>query len=360
MARALELAEQKVGRTSPNPSVGAVVVRDGQVVGEGSHDGPGTAHAEVAALTAAGDLARGADVYVSLEPCSFEGRTGPCTSALIDAGVSRVFYAMDDPDPRATRKASAILSAAAIDVEGGLCESEAQRLLEPYSHQRRTGRPFVTAKFAMSLDGKIATASGDSRWISSPEARELAHQRRARVDAIVVGSETVILDNPQLTARPGGRMADHQPLRVVLDARGRVSVECAVFAGPGRALVLTTSGCPAERRPLLEPVTDVEVVDAGPAGEGVHPLEVLRVLNERGALHVLVEGGGRVNGSFFAAGLVDKAHAVIAPMIIGGRGRSPVAGAGARRIADAWRLERVAVTPVGPDLLIEGYPRHRD
>jgi diaminohydroxyphosphoribosylaminopyrimidine deaminase / 5-amino-6-(5-phosphoribosylamino)uracil reductase len=360
MSRALELAAQKVGRTSPNPSVGAVVVRDGEIVGEGNHDGPGTAHAEVVALAAAGGLARDADVYVTLEPCSFIGRTGACTSALIDAGIRRVVYAMDDPDPRTHGQARETLAEAGIQVDSGLLESEAQRLLEPYSHQRRTGRPFVTAKFAMSLDGKIAAAGGDSRWISSPESRELAHELRTRVDAILVGSETVVVDNPQLTARPLGKPADHQPLPVVLDGRGRVSPEADVFGGPGRTLVITTSDSTIKWRKSLEAVADVEAVGGGPSGEGVNPTEVLRVLNDRGVLHALIEGGGRINGSFFDSGLVDKVYAVIAPMILGGSGRSPVAGSGAQRMADAWRLERVTVTPVGPDLLVEGYPQRRD
>lgn len=360
MTRALELASEKVGQTSPNPSVGAVVVSDGKIVGQGNHDGPGTPHAEVVALTAAGELARGADLYVSLEPCSFTGRTGPCTTALIEAGVSKVIYAMDDPDPRTLGQASRILSDAGIQVERGLCEAEAQKILEAYSHQRRTGRPFVTAKFAMSLDGKIASASGDSRWISSPESRELAHERRARVDAIVVGSETVVVDNPQLTARPLGKLAEHQPLRVVLDARGRVQPSAEVFAGPGRALALTASDSSGGWRDSIQAVADVQVIASASSGEGVDPADVLRVLNERGALHVLIEGGGHVNGSFFNAGLVDKVYAVIAPMIIGGSGRSPVAGAGTQRMADVLRLERFTVTPVGPDLLVEGYPLRRD
>ena len=360
MSRALELAAQKVGSTSPNPSVGAVVVRDGEVVGEGNHDGPGTAHAEVVALAAAGNQASGADIYVSLEPCSFTGRTGACTGALIKAGVKRVFYAMDDPDPRTEGQAKAVLIAAGITVEVGLCGEEAQLLLEPYSHQRRSGRPFVTAKFAISLDGKIAAASGDSRWISSPESREVAHEMRTRIDAILVGSETIVVDNPQLTARPGGQLAAHQPLRVVLDARGRISPEAAVFGEQGNVLVLTTSHSSQAWRDEIARVAEVDQVTPNRTGEGVDPGGVLVSLNERGVLHLLLEGGGKVHGSFFDAGLVDKVHVVIAPMILGGHGRTPVAGSGAERMSDAWTLERVSLKQAGPDIIIEGYPRRRD
>ncbi|MPZ24497.1 MAG: bifunctional diaminohydroxyphosphoribosylaminopyrimidine deaminase/5-amino-6-(5-phosphoribosylamino)uracil reductase RibD [Dehalococcoidia bacterium] len=356
MARALELARANVARTSPNPWVGAVVVRDGRVVGEGFHEGPGTPHAEVAALEQAGELAKGADVYVSLEPCAVSGRTGPCTDALIEAGVTRVFYAMDDPDPRTEGRARAILTAAGIHVEAGLHEAEARELLEPYSHQRKTSRPFVTAKFAVSLDGKIAATSGDSRWVSSDESRVAAHERRSRVDGIVVGSETVVVDNPQLTARPNGKLSAHQPLRVVLDGRGRISTAAAVFAGRGRPLVITSDASSQEWRSEISMVSDVEVVSAGSNG-GVDPAAALNVLNARGALHVLVEGGGRLHGSFFDAGLVDKVYAVIAPLIIGGEGRGAVVGAGAATMSAAWRLDRVSVNKCGPDIIVEGYPR---
>jgi diaminohydroxyphosphoribosylaminopyrimidine deaminase/5-amino-6-(5-phosphoribosylamino)uracil reductase len=359
MDRALHLARQREARTSPNPWVGAVVVRDGEIVGEGATEPAGGRHAEVVALADAGDKARAADVYVTLEPCSTPGRTGACTAALINAGVKRVSYAMEDPDSRNGGKSTAVLKGAGIEVEFGRAEEEARQILEPYTHQRRTGRPFVTAKFATSLDGKIAAASGDSRWISSPESRELAHQLRQRIDAILVGSESVVVDNPQLTARPGGRLSEHQPLRVVLDSRGRVGADAAVMAGPGRTLLVTSLKSDSSWRRALAEVADVQVV-ASSSESGVDPAAVLRLLNERGVLHLLLEGGGRVHGSFFDAGLVDKVQAVIAPLIVGGAGPTPVAGEGAQRMADAWRLQRVTVNRCGPDLIVEGYPERRD
>ncbi|MPZ23631.1 MAG: bifunctional diaminohydroxyphosphoribosylaminopyrimidine deaminase/5-amino-6-(5-phosphoribosylamino)uracil reductase RibD [Dehalococcoidia bacterium] len=360
MARALDLARARQGATSPNPWVGAVIVRDGEIVGGGATEPPGGRHAEVIALAQAGDAARGADLYVTLEPCSFQGRTGPCTQAIVDAGIARVFCAMRDEDARARGRGFEILRQAGIRVEtGGQHATEAEALLEPYSHQRVTGRPFVTAKFAVSLDGKIAAVSGDSRWVSSEESRALTHAQRARVDAILVGSETVVVDNPQLTARPGGQPSDHQPLRVVLDARGRVSAEAAVFSGPGFALVLTSEASPSAWRSAIEAVGEVEVVDAA-VDTGVDPASVLDALGRRGVLHLLLEGGGRVDGSFFDAGLVDKVWAIIAPLIIGGEGRSAVVGAGAYRMADAWRLDRMTVSRAGPDVIVEGYPTRND
>ncbi|MEX2238874.1 MAG: bifunctional diaminohydroxyphosphoribosylaminopyrimidine deaminase/5-amino-6-(5-phosphoribosylamino)uracil reductase RibD [Dehalococcoidia bacterium] len=357
MARALELAKAQEARTSPNPWVGAVIVHDGEVVGEGATEPPGGRHAEVVALDAAGERARGAEIYVTLEPCSFQGRTAPCAEALVRAGVRQMHYAMTDPDPRVSGRGATMLREAGIEVEeGGDLAEAAQALLEPYSHQRRTGRPLVTAKFAVSLDGKIAATSGDSRWVSSEESRSAAHEMRARVDAILVGSETVVVDNPSLTARPGGRLSDHQPLRVVLDGRGRVSPTAEVFKGPGRALVITSQASAERWRSDTKKVADLEMAAAGENG-GLSPQAVLRSLNDRGVLHLLLEGGGQVHGSFFDAGLVDRVYAVIAPMIIGGPGAGAVVGRGAARMADAWRLERLQVSRLGPDILVQGIPR---
>ena len=360
MARALELARAQEARTSPNPWVGAVVVNDGEIVGEGATEPPPGRHAEIVALAAAGERARGAEVYATLEPCSFQGRTGPCTEALIAAGVRRVIYAMEDRDPRAAGRGDHALREAGIEVQSGAMAGDAEKLLEPYSHQRRTGRPFVTCKFAVSLDGKIAATSGDSRWVSSEESRAAAHELRSKIDAILVGSETIVVDNPQLTARPGGKLAEHQPLRVVLDGRGRVEPEANVFKGPGRALVITTPASDKGWREQVEQVADLEV---GAAGDemGATPASVLEILNKRGVLHVLLEGGGQVHGSFFDAGLVDKVRVMVAPMVIGGPDRLAVVGRGAERMADAWRLRDVTVGRLGPDVLIRGLslPRTR-
>ncbi len=356
MARALELAESARGRTSPNPMVGAVVVKDGQVVGEGFHPGPGGPHAEVVALRQAGEQARGATLYVTLEPCCHYGRTPPCVDEVVRAGVAEVRYAMDDPDLQAGG-GRLKLEDAGIRVVSGEHEDEARRLNEAYVKHRTTGMPFVIAKFAASLDGKIAAVSGDSRWISGPESRAWAQSLRAGVDVILAGAGTVIVDNPLLTARPGGETTGHQPLRVVVDSTGRTP-ETAKMLGPG-SLVATTERAPQPwRERLHEAGADVLTLPAGPDGRVLlRPL--LETLARRGLLSVLIEGGGVILGSFIDAGLVDKVHAIIAPIIIGGPSRMAVEGRGATRMSQALRLGDVTVERLGEDVLITGYPGER-
>jgi len=353
MARALELARAALGRTSPNPTVGAVVVKDGEVVGEGFHPGAGGPHAEVVALRQAGERARGATLYVTLEPCSHYGRTPPCVDEIIRAGVALVRYAMDDPDPQAGG-GRAKLEAAGVRVVAGEREAEARRLNEAYIKHRTTGLPFVIAKFAASLDGKIAAVSGDSRWISGPEARDWAQTLRSQVDAILVGAGTVIMDDPLLTARPRGETVERQPLRVVVDSTGRTPA-AARMLGPG-AMVATTDQAPAPwREQVHERGAEVLVLPTGPDGRVLlRPL--LETLGRRGILSLLVEGGGVILGSFVDAGLVDKVHAVIAPVIIGGPARMAVEGRGATRMTQALRLRDVTVERLGEDVLITGYP----
>jgi diaminohydroxyphosphoribosylaminopyrimidine deaminase/5-amino-6-(5-phosphoribosylamino)uracil reductase len=363
MARALELARAVAGRTSPNPAVGAVVVREGRIVGEGAYGGPGTPHAEVAALQAAGDMAVGADVYVTLEPCAHDvsSETGQprlsCSRALVEARVARVVFSMLDPDPRTAGLGRERLLAAGIAVEAGDGEAESAKVLEAYVKHRRTGRPFVIVKFAASVDGKIAAASGDSRWVSGPATLAWAHEMRTRIDAIMVGVSTVLVDNPQLTARPGGVAAQRQPLRVVLDSRGRTPANAAVLAGGARTLVLTTAAAGAAWRASVQG-RGAEVLDlpADPGGRVSLPA-VLDELGRRGVLTLLVEGGGVLNGSFFDQRLVDKVHAVIAPMVIGAAAApEAVAGRGAQRMADATRLRDITVERLGDDVLVSGYP----
>ncbi|MGH2633535.1 MAG: bifunctional diaminohydroxyphosphoribosylaminopyrimidine deaminase/5-amino-6-(5-phosphoribosylamino)uracil reductase RibD, partial [Tepidiformaceae bacterium] len=243
MKRALAAAHAVRGFTSPNPWVGAVVVRDGEVLSVGATSPPGGAHAEAAALAGAHD-ASSSDVYVTLEPCApFPGkRTPPCAQALVDAGVRRVVVALEDPDPNMRGRGIALLRAAGVEVETGDGAGEALAQLRPYIKHRQTGLPYVIAKFAASLDGRVATASGDSKWITGQAARDRAHEERAWVDAIMVGSGTVLADDPALTARPGGEAAAHQPVRIVLDGRGRVAPEAALFRQPGHTIVATSQG----------------------------------------------------------------------------------------------------------------------
>ena len=373
MTRALALARDMAGRTSPNPTVGAVVVKDGRIVGEGRFEGRGTPHAEVAALAAAGEAAQDATLYVTLEPCCHQGQTPPCTNAIERAGVAEVRFSHIDPDTRVAGKGRAQLEEAAIRVVVGEGEAEARRINEAYLKHRSTGRPFVIAKFAASLDGKIAATSGDSNWVSGPQARAWAHRLRTGIDAIAVGVNTVLVDDPRLTARPqdaDGRdlPVERQPLRVIIDSRGRTPREakalgCArMGAGLGGrpTLVATTEASPeAWRREIEEAGAQVALLPADEAGRVSLPA-LLDLLGESDTLSLLVEGGGILLGSFFDQGLVDKVHAVIAPVIIGGAtATAAVAGRGSARMADALRLEEVTMEQLGADLLVTGYPPAR-
>jgi diaminohydroxyphosphoribosylaminopyrimidine deaminase/5-amino-6-(5-phosphoribosylamino)uracil reductase len=363
MERALALAAATVGETSPNPPVGCVIVKDGAIVAEASYGGEGTPHAEVAALTAAGDAARGAEVYVTLEPCAHDIRRDgtprlACSAALVAAGVRKVVFALVDPDERTAGSGRDRLQAVGIEVAVGDGGARSARILEAYIKHRKTGLPFVTAKFVASLDGRIAAASGDSRWVSGPATLAWAHEQRTKIDAIMVGANTVVVDNPRLTARPGGVEAPPRLLRVVLDSSGRISPDAAVLQGAAPTLIATTerSG-PAWRAGIAAAGCNVEVAvyPAGPDGR-VALLPLLTDLGARGVLSLLVEGGGVLLGSFFDARLVDKVEAVIAPMIIGAaNAATPVAGAGARMMADALRLRDVTVERLGNDVLVSGY-----
>ncbi len=359
MQRALDLAREAPEPTSPNPTVGAVVVSpDGLVVGDGCTQPPPGPHAEAVALQAAGERARGGTLYVTLEPCCHHGRTPPCTDAIIAAGVAEVHYATDDPDPNVAGGGRRALEAAGIRVVAGEGEAEAQRVNEAFFRHRTTGLPFVIAKFAASLDGRIAAASGDSRWVSGPETREWSHRLRTRIDAILVGSSTVVVDDPLLTARPDGVAAARQPLRVVVDTRGRVPPMAQVFTGPARTLVATSNDVHEDWRAAVA-ARGADVVSFPTDGRHVDLRSVLAELARRDVLTLLVEGGGVILGSFFDMGLVDKVHAVIAPMIVGAADApAAVAGEGADRMADALRLREVTVERLGEDVLVTGYPQY--
>ena len=362
MKRALKLAHRALGRVSPNPAVGAVLVKDGRIIGEGFTQPPGGLHAEVVALRRAGDSARGATLYVTLEPCCHQGRTPPCTQAVLAAGVREVHCSHLDPDPHVGGRGRAELEAAGVTVVVGEGEEESRRINEAYIKHRTTGLPFVIAKFAASLDGKIAATSGDSRWVSGPETRGWAHGQRTVVDAIMVGVRTVLVDDPELTARPepgeGTRLPvgkPRQPLRVVADSRGRTPASARVLQGPAKTLVAATdTSSQAWRRQMQDAGAEVLVL---PAAAGRVDLgELVRALGSRDLLSLLVEGGGELLGGFFDLGLVDKVQAIIAPIIIGGReAPSAVAGRGAHRMADALRLRDVTVERLGEDVLVTGY-----
>ena len=368
MARAFDLARSALGWTSPNPAVGAVLVRRSrsdergeriQIVGEGATQPPGGAHAEAIALREAGTRAQGATLYVTLEPCAHHGRTPPCTDALIEAGVAAVVVACLDPDPNVAGRGLEQLRGAGLTVTLGDGAAQAASHYEAYQHHRRSGRPFVSAKFAASLDGRIAATSGDSRWISGPQTLAWAHQQRPHFDAILVGVETILLDNPQLTARPREwRGPVPQPLRVVLDSRGRTPLDARVLddLDSSPTLIATTELAPESWRSTLESRgVGVAILPAEHGRVALGPL-LDRLGQQAGIVHLLVEGGGEVLGAFFDQRLIDKVHAVIAPMLIGGDAQTAVRGRGAERMRDVLRLSSVNVEHLGDDLLITGYP----
>ena len=356
MARALELAQQGVGRVSPGPLVGCVIVSgSGEIVGEGFYVFEELNHAETIALAQAGERARGATAYVSLEPHAHHGRTPPCTDALIAAGIKRVVAPIEDLNPKVSGQGFAHLRAAGLQVETGLLAEEANQINEAYLHYMRTGRPFVHLKLAVSLDGKIATRTGDSRWITGPEARRRVHELRHAYDAILVGAGTIAKDDPLLTDRSG--LPRRRPLvRVVLNDKVRLS--------PASKLATTTSEAPVVLfgRMSGRDVTDsrgdltdkrVEIVSSDPSDLW----SVLGELGRRSIQSVLVEGGPTVAGAFIDAGLVNKVTFFIAPKIIGGSAApGAVGGSGVERMSDALELERIEVTQRGRDLEVTGYP----
>lgn len=358
MQKALDLARQAAGRTSPNPLVGAVLVKNGAVVGEGYHAKAGEAHAEVRALAAAGPQAREATLYINLEPCCHHGRTPPCADALIAAGLGKAVVAMVDPNPLVAGKGLERLQSAGVAIAVGLMEEEARRLNEAFIKHIQTGRPFVTLKTAMTLDGKIASVSGDSRWISNEESRAFVHTMRDGSDAILAGIGTVIKDDPLLNTRLAGG-GGRNPLRVILDGaldipldsrivqsadEIRTLVFCADSALPEREEALKSRGLEIIRLPGNEPELDLPVV--------------MDRLGHWGVNSLLVEGGSRINAALLQGGLVDKVVWFVAPKILGGAGApSPVGGAGIIRVNDAIKLSGMEVRRFGQDLCITAYIR---
>lgn len=354
MDRALTLARKGEGRTRPNPAVGAVIVADRQVVGEGYHPAAGEPHAEIFALRQAGDLAHGADLYVTLEPCSHHGRTGPCADAVIAAGIARVFVGVSDPNPQVCGRGMERLRAAGIEVMVGIRELECQRLIAPFAKHVSTGLPLVTLKTAVTLDGKTATATGDSQWVSGPASRLHVHRLRDRVDAIMVGIGTVLHDDPQLTTRlPEGGC---NPLRVVVDSQLRIPDKAKLLGDLASAatLIATTSLASAQKVEWLQQQgVEVLVLD-GQSGR-VDLFELLHRLGQRGVQHLLLEGGSGLNEAMLQAGLIDRVMVFVAPKIVGGSdGFGIFAGAGVCRMADALTLTDLRSSRFEDDILIEG------
>jgi diaminohydroxyphosphoribosylaminopyrimidine deaminase/5-amino-6-(5-phosphoribosylamino)uracil reductase len=345
MGRALELARGPAF-ASPNPRVGAVVVGDGQVLGEGAHHGPGTPHAEAAAI--AGIDARGATVYLTLEPCNHHGRTPPCAPALVGAGVARVVAAMDDPDPRVGGRGLGVLRAAGVEVTVGVLREEAERLNRAYLHHRRTGRAFVSLKLALTLDGRATAPDGSSRWITGPEARRIVHARRLESDAVLVGAGTVLADDPRLTVRDVA--APRQPVRVVVDARGRVSRDAAVFREPGGAcIVATTASCPHDAQiDWKEAGAEVLVLPEGERGVDLGAL--VETLGARGMTEVFCEGGPRLASSLIAGDLAGRLELHYGPLLAGGG--LTIDDLGIATMSEARRYRVEETRRAGADLLV--------
>ena len=332
MARALELARKGIGQVSPGPLVGCVIVSStGEIVGEGFYVFAELNHAETIALTQAGEKARGGTAYVSLEPHAHHGRTPPCTDALLAAGIKRVVAPIEDLNPRVSGKGFAHLRASGIQVQTGLLADEATQINEAYLHFMQTGLPFVHLKLAVSLDGKIATRTGDSRWVSGPESLARVHELRHQYDAILVGAKTAVIDDPLLTDRSG--LPRRQPLlRVVLDNKKQLPPDAKLLTSAADGPVLVLNG---------------------------EPRAVLQELGDRSVQSVLIEGGATTAGRFFDAELVNKVTFFMAPKIVGGAGApGAIGGSGVEKMADAWELERVTVVQRGKDLEISGYPRY--
>ena len=356
MRRALTLAWRGRDTVAPNPMVGAVVVREGHTVGEGHHQKAGHDHAEVVALRAAGEKARGATLYVNLEPCCHTGkRTPPCTEVILNAGVKRVVLSMKDPNPKVFGEGIRRLREQGVEVTSGLLTREAFEQNRGFASLIRQGRPFVTLKGAMSLDGKIATSTGDSQWISGDESLRYAHRLRETHDAIVVGIRTAEKDDPRLTTRTG-RPRAHQPIRVILDSSGRLSPASRLFSEPGGGPVWVVVGKGCQRgaiEALEKKGARVLVLPETRPGE-IDLLSLLSELTSAGALTVLVEGGSRINASFFSEGLVDRIRVVLAPLLIGGSDAIGwIGGHSPERLAEALRIPSFSVVRrLGADLLV--------
>lgn len=353
MQRALELATQAEGDTSPNPMVGCVIVDDeGNIIGEGYHHKAGEAHAEINALEEAKSLARGATAYVTLEPCAHYGRTGPCCVALARAGIRKVVIACTDPNPKVAGQGIDYLRLQGIEVITGVCEKAAKRLNERFFTWITKKRPFITLKYAMTLDGKIATSTGDSKWITGEHARTLAHRLRKQHDAVLVGVGTVLADDPELTTR---LVKGKNPIRVVLDGHLRISLMSAVLNPAAETFIFTGIEADDIKANALSALPNVQVIRL-PLENGHLPiLQVVQELVQRGVTSLLVEGGSEIHGAFFDAGLADRICAFISPKLIGGKASlSPIGGIGSNLVELGWNLYEVECQQVGNDFMITG------
>ncbi|MFH1562107.1 MAG: bifunctional diaminohydroxyphosphoribosylaminopyrimidine deaminase/5-amino-6-(5-phosphoribosylamino)uracil reductase RibD [Nitrospirota bacterium] len=350
--RALQLAKKAIGKTSPNPMVGAVVVKDRKIVGEGYHQKAGSPHAEINALLEAGQQAKNATLYLNLEPCSHYGRTPPCTKAIIESGIKKVVVSMLDPNPLVCGKEE--LEKAGIEVEVGVLEEEARKLNEVYVKYMTTKLPFIILKSAITLDGKITTP--DKSWVTSEESRNLVHQLRSQVDAVLVGKNTILADNPLLTAtRQASRIKEaclvgaKDPFRIIVDTRLEIFLEAKVLKNPKKVIIATTKNAPEHKVFTLEKL-GAKILILPESNGMVDVMELVKKLGEIGLTSVLVEGGAQINASFLKSGLADKVFFFIAPKIAGNKQLSAVGN-----LSELVRLKELTVEKIGEDILVSGY-----
>jgi diaminohydroxyphosphoribosylaminopyrimidine deaminase/5-amino-6-(5-phosphoribosylamino)uracil reductase len=349
---ALGLARRGFSYTSPNPVVGAVVVKGGKIIARGWHRRAGLAHAEAEAIKKAGRRARGADLYVTLEPCCHHGRTPPCTASIIAAGIRRVFIGMKDPNPQVKGRGIRELKRAGMEVRTGFLEKRCRTLNEAYIKYITTGRPFVTLKLAATLDGRIATKTGESRWITGIEARRYVHRMRTRADAVMVGSGTVIKDNPRLTARLS---RGKSPVRVVVDTEFKTPLSSRVFSSRGgRVLVFTTEKA-SKRKIKSARDKGAEVIVVQGAADGVSLKRAMAELGRREVTSLIVEGGSTLAASAVKQGVVDKIFYFISPMILGGDGLPSIAALGIKNLGKGIKLSEISIKRLGRDIMVEGY-----
>ena len=353
MKRALTLARRGIGKTSPNPAVGCVIVKNGTVIGEGWHKKAGTPHAEIHALEMAGDAAREADVYVTLEPCCHTGKTPPCSEALIKAGVRRVIAGMRDPNPQVNGGGLAALESAGIETSCGILEEECRAINLPFIKYVTTGTPYVTYKCAMTLDGNIATLTGESRWISCEKSRKQVHLMRAHMDAVMVGVDTIIADNPQLTVR---HVRGKDPLRIIVDTRLRTPKSVTILNGElsVKTIIATTEIDTAVHRPYLEQGATIVVCDEEDGR--VSMSDLLQKLSIMGVQSILLEGGSRLAGSMLQLGMIDELVFFVAPKIIGSNGFSPFNLQGITSMSHAIKLDFTDIRRIGTDVVITARP----
>lgn len=349
---AIELAKKSIGRTSPNPVVGAVVVKNSKIAGKGYHKKAGFPHAEINALHDAGRLAKGADLYVTLEPCNHFGRTPPCTQAIIDSKIKRVFIGMKDPNPLVRGKGIEKLKKNNIKVKTGILENECRKINEPYIKYITTGLPFVTLKLASSLDGKIATLTGESKWITSEKSREYVHKLRSEVDAVMVGIGTVLKDNPCLTVRLKNRESKN-PVRIVVDSKLKISLTANVFNAKKARLIIAATKFAGRKKIKEAEKRDAEVIVVDSKNGQVDLKKLMKELGKRGITNILIEGGSRLSASAIKDGIVDKVLIFYAPIFLGSDAISMINSLGIKRLKDAVHIKDVKIGRIENDMLLE-------